>query len=322
MVSGFRSMDVEAANGEEEPLRGGEPPSQAPGTSTLFRGRKQRWRWSWDWHWVVFATTLAGALTGAIIIGLYAAPPANRHHRALPNVIIDPFVARDWRGRPRSVRGTRGVVASDAGACSALGASVLDLGGNAIDAAVATTICEGVVNPSASGIGGGCFLLYRCARWPPRRACSLRGAALDASTILGMHAGVRTGPPRSSTPGSTRRRLPASTCTQSTKSSSSGAARPWPSPSNCSGCGARGSDTGSCPGSLFSSPPFGERLALTLLCAYACLCTGAGLPSGSTSLSQAGRAGVPCARVAGGQRGVVLPRHRRGPGLCRGVGGA
>lgn len=55
------------------------------------------------------------------------------------------------------------MVASDAGACSALGASVLDLGGNAIDAAVATTICEGVVNPSASGIGGGCFLLYRGA---------------------------------------------------------------------------------------------------------------------------------------------------------------
>ncbi|XP_071440090.1 uncharacterized protein, partial [Hetaerina americana] len=51
-----------------------------------------------------------------------------------------------------------GSVASDSRECSQIGASILKKGGNAVDAAIATTICLGVVLPHLTGIGGGGFI--------------------------------------------------------------------------------------------------------------------------------------------------------------------
>jgi len=61
------------------------------------------------------------------------------------------------------VRSRGGVVASESTAASKAGLATLDAGGNAMDAAVATTFALGVARPQSCGIGGGGFLVYRGA---------------------------------------------------------------------------------------------------------------------------------------------------------------
>ena len=59
-----------------------------------------------------------------------------------------------------------GAVSADDQRCSKMGVSVMrDMNGNAMDAAVTTALCLGLVNPASSGIGGGAFILVHA---PPR----------------------------------------------------------------------------------------------------------------------------------------------------------
>ena len=57
--------------------------------------------------------------------------------------------------------GTGGMVVSTHRAAAAAGARILEEGGNAIDAAVATAFAVGVVQPFSAGVGGGAFALVR-----------------------------------------------------------------------------------------------------------------------------------------------------------------
>ncbi|XP_006819367.1 glutathione hydrolase 1 proenzyme-like [Saccoglossus kowalevskii] len=50
-------------------------------------------------------------------------------------------------------------VAADSGTCSEVGRDILKEGGNAIDAAIATMLCNGVYNTQSHGIGGGHFMV-------------------------------------------------------------------------------------------------------------------------------------------------------------------
>ncbi|CEF69006.1 Gamma-glutamyltranspeptidase family-containing protein [Strongyloides ratti] len=63
----------------------------------------------------------------------------------------------DWPKPSGSLfaRYKKAAVTSDNGLCSEIGRDILLKGGNAVDSAIATLLCIGVVNPQSSGLGGG-----------------------------------------------------------------------------------------------------------------------------------------------------------------------
>jgi len=61
----------------------------------------------------------------------------------------------------KGVSSRGGVVATVSKQAGRVGVRILDQGGNAVDAAIATTLAVGVTRPDLCGIGGGGFLAYR-----------------------------------------------------------------------------------------------------------------------------------------------------------------
>ncbi|TKY44542.1 Gamma-glutamyltranspeptidase 3 [Spatholobus suberectus] len=70
-----------------------------------------------------------------------------------------------------------GVVATDDARCSAIGVSMLRQGGHAVDAAVASALCIGVVLSASSGIGGGAFMVVRSSSTSKTQAFDMRETA-------------------------------------------------------------------------------------------------------------------------------------------------
>lgn len=81
-----------------------------------------------------------------------------------------------------TVMSQSGVVAADHPLASSVGAQVLSQGGSAADAAVATLLTLGVVNPFASGLGGGGLCVYRVASSGQSTALDFREVAPMAAT--------------------------------------------------------------------------------------------------------------------------------------------
>lgn len=107
-------------------------------------------------------------------------------------------------GGPRTAQSELGMVVSVEAQATRAGVSVLEAGGNAVDAAVATAYALAVTHPSAGNIGGGGFMLI-AFRGRPVVALDFRERApakLDTARFEAMLDGGAQGPAASAVPGS------------------------------------------------------------------------------------------------------------------------
>src|ERR1700716_3742615 len=79
---------------------------------------------------------------------------------------VAPHVTQNWLLTKPSAQGRRGMVVSQVRSAAEAGIAILDAGGNAIDAAVATALALAAVEPWNSGLGGIGFALVHRAGLP------------------------------------------------------------------------------------------------------------------------------------------------------------
>jgi gamma-glutamyltranspeptidase len=96
-------------------------------------------------------------------------------------LVADDTVLNKWGAYKATSQGL-GIVAADTYTGSQVGAAILQAGGNAVDAAVAMALVQGVVSPASSGLGGGAHILYYDAATKTTKFLDSRETAPAAST--------------------------------------------------------------------------------------------------------------------------------------------
>src|ERR1035438_1239227 len=96
------------------------------------------------------------------------------------------------RGQDRSqarsmVVSQNGIVAAESPLAAQAGVRILENGGNAVDAAIATNAMMGVVEPMMNGIGGGLFLIVYDAKAKKLYGLNASGWAPKGLTIEFLH---------------------------------------------------------------------------------------------------------------------------------------
>ncbi|MDE2640693.1 MAG: gamma-glutamyltransferase, partial [Chloroflexota bacterium] len=98
-----------------------------------------------------------------------------------------------FASRRSPVLARRGIVAATQPLAAQAGLGVLQAGGNAADAAVATAAALAVVEPMSTGIGGDCFALFYDAARGAVEALNGSGRAPAGLTLDGVRAAGETG---------------------------------------------------------------------------------------------------------------------------------
>src|ERR1700733_7829605 len=80
--------------------------------------------------------------------------------------VPSPHFTQNWVLSKPSAQGRRGIVVSQVRSAAEAGVAILDAGGNAVDAAVATALALAAVEPWNSGLGGIGFALVHRAGQP------------------------------------------------------------------------------------------------------------------------------------------------------------
>lgn len=103
--------------------------------------------------------------------------------RILSILLLAPLLVPSGIGASRSpVRGKRGMVVSTEARATEVGVTILQKGGNAVDAAVAVGFALSVTHPAAGNLGGGGFMLLRNAKTADTVAIDYRETAPKAAS--------------------------------------------------------------------------------------------------------------------------------------------